>query len=258
MTHDQFIVFSEFRDDFCKYCMNLNKKWGGVLRPLQIVARLSDNTPDYMVETPVVYNTALDEITEESDIRLIVIGDNPGKDEQREINKKYLVGQSGKLAAGFFESHKEFNTNFRENVIILNKTPVHSAKTNHLKLITKNGGKEIRDLIVQSQIYMAKRTAKLHQDLCRAAGADGIKPEIWLVGYAELKEKGLFSDYKKELIESYEKDSQEWEKVLVFQHFSMNRFSIDLKEFMAKNRGIGILEAVAELGKKHKKEIFGV
>ncbi len=257
MNARQFKVFSDFRNDFCKYCMDLNKEWGDVLRPLQIVARLSDNTPDYMVETPVVYNTALDEVTEESEIRLIVIGDNPGKDEQRDKNKKYLVGQSGKLAAGFFENYKEFNTDFRKNAIILNKTPIHTAKTNHLKLIAKNGGKELRSLIIDSQIYMAEKTALLHKELCRASGDDGIKPEIWLVGYAELKEKGLFTDYKNALRENYEKNSPEWEKIFVFQHFSMNRFSIDFKNFMAKNKTLGITDAIHELGKIHRQEIFG-
>ena len=257
MTSQQFKIFSDFRDEFCTYCMNLNKKWGNVLRPLQILARLSDNTPDYMVETPVVYNTALDEITEECEIRLIVIGDNPGKDEQREKNKKYLVGQSGKLATGFFENHGEFNTDFRKNVIILNKTPIHTAKTNHLKLIRKNGGEEIRELISESQIFMAEKTAQLHKDLCAAAKDGGISPEIWLVGYSELKENGLFTDYKTEFSENYEKTASEWEKIFVFQHFSMNRFSIDLKNFMTRHREMGIVEATRELGKLHKEEIFG-
>ena len=47
------------------------------------------------MQTPIVYNTALDEITKNDDIKLIVIGDNPGKDEQLLQNQKYLVGQAG-------------------------------------------------------------------------------------------------------------------------------------------------------------------
>ena len=258
MTSLQFKIFSDFRDEFCTYCMKMNREWGNVLRPLQIVARQSDNTPDYMVETPVVYNTSLDEITEESEIRLIVIGDNPGKDEQREKNKRYLVGQSGKLAEGFFSKNTEFNIDFRKNVIILNKTPIHTAKTNHLKLVRKNGGKEIRNLISESQIFMAQKTAKLHEDLTAAAlSSGGIVPELWLVGYAELKEKSLFSEYRNELKDSYDKNGTAWKNLFVFQHFSMNRFSIDLKNFMGKNKDLGIVEAAHELGKIHKKEIFG-
>lgn len=256
MNPRQFQIFSDFRDVFYSYCIKLNRSFGDVLRPLQIAARLSDSTPDYMVETPVVYNTALDEITEESDIRLIVIGDNPGKDEQRQKNKKYLVGQSGKLAEGFFAKNPEFNIDFRKNVIILNKTPIHTAKTNHLKLIRKNGGNEIRQIISESQIFMAQKTAKLHQDLCITADG-GAAPGLWLVGYAELKGNGLFVEYRSELLGCYDKNGAEWEKVSVFQHFSMNRFSIDLKNFMEKHKELGVVEAAHELGKLHRKEIFG-
>lgn len=256
MTPNQFEIFSDFRDEFCTYCMKMNKAYGDLLKPLQIAAS-ADDTPDYPVETPVVYNSALDEVTEKSDIRMIVIGDNPGKDEQLDKNKKYLVGQSGKLAAGFFEKNAEFNTDFRKNVIILNKTPVHTAKTTHLKYLLKKGGNDVRTLILESQIFMAEKTAMLHQALCNNAGEDGIKPELWLVGYAELKDKGLFLGYKKELSEDYDKTEEFWNRVYVFQHFSMNRFSIDLKDFMKNHENLGIVEAAHELGALHKKEIFG-
>ncbi|WP_407427439.1 hypothetical protein [Treponema sp.] len=255
MTPAQFQIFSAFRNDFRSYCDSLNSSFGELLKPLQIEARLKD-TPEYPLETPVVYNTALDEITEASEIRMIVIGDNPGKDEQREKNKKYLVGQSGKIAAGFFEKNTEFNTDFRKNVIILNKTPVHTAKTSHLKHLIKNGCPQIRELVKDSQVFMAKKTAELHEKLCRASGEGGIAPELWLVGYAELKNKGLFLEYRDALKNAYGEDCA-WNKVFVFQHFSMNRFSIDLKDFMKNHENLGIVEAAHELGSLHKKEIFG-
>ena len=255
MTPQQFQFFSSFRDDFRAYCDSLNSSFAELLKPLQLEARLED-TPEYPLETPVVYNTALDDITAESDIRLIVIGDNPGKDEQRAVNQKYLVGQSGKIAAGFFAKNPEFQTDFRKNAIILNKTPVHTAKTKHLKYLLKNGNDEVKKLISESQIYMAQKTAKLHQDLCKASGEVGISPELWLVGYAELKGKGLFLEYRDELKKSYEASLSEWEKVFVFQHFSMNRFLIDLRDFMKENDGLGIVESAHRLGKIHKSEIF--
>ena len=75
MTPEQFEIFCNFRDDFCAYCMNANRTFGDILKPLQISASVED-TPDYPIETPVVYNTALDEITEDSEI-LTVEGGNP-------------------------------------------------------------------------------------------------------------------------------------------------------------------------------------
>lgn len=254
MTSSQFQIFSAFRDDFRTYCDRLNQKYGALLSPLQISARIKD-TPEYPLETPVVYNTALDELTEQSEIRLIVIGDNPGKDEQRYSNRKYLVGQSGKIASGFFAKNPEFQTDFRKNAIILNKTPIHTAKTNHLKYLLKNGGGIIQKIISESQLYMAQKTAQLHKDLCAAASEGGIEPEVWLVGYAELKGKGFFLEYRDELKKSYG-ESQSWEKVFVFQHFSMNRFSIDLNNFKKEHSDFSILEAAHELGRIHKNEIF--
>ena len=257
MTSTQFEIFSDFRNEFSAYCKELNEKYSELLKPLQLAARLKD-TPDYPLENALVYNTALDEITQDSDIRLIVIGDNPGKDEQREINKKYLVGQSGKIALGFFEKHPDFQTDFRKNVIILNKTPVHTAKTSHLKSLAKEGGQEIKKLLDESQIFMAEKTAALHQDLCRASSGESPLPELWLVGYGELKgKKGIFLPYKSTLKQAYENNPAAWDKVFVFQHFSMNRFSIDLKNHMARNKGLGVVEAAHDLGNIHKKEIFG-
>ncbi len=258
MTKEQFIAFDSFRKDFKNYCQNLNKNYSSLLAPLQTEAAKKD-TPPYPLQTCVVYNTALDEVSENSDIHLIVIGDNPGKDEQLLKNNKYLVGQSGKIATGFFAKNPELKTDFRKNVIILNKTPVHTAKTNHLKFLLKNGGTEIQKLLEDSQIYMAKKTAALHKELCKHAGDSGWQPELWLVGYAELKQKGIFSKYRELLKESYLEQneySSVWEKVFVFQHFSMNRFSIDLKAFMQNHRELNLEEAIHEVGKMHKNEIL--
>ncbi len=257
MTSSQFKIFSAFRDEFRAYCSELSSRFGSVLVPLQKAASQKD-TPSYPLENPVVYNTALDEITDKSQIRLIVIGDNPGKDEQLSKNQKYLVGQSGKIAAGFFKNHPEFRIDFRQNAIILNKTPVHTAKTKHLKYLEENGGSEVRNLIEESQIYMARKTAELHINLCRAAQNEDEKPDVFLVGYGELKGRGLFLNYRDELKKSYKNAIEEWNRVFVFQHFSMNRFSIDLKNFMSENQNLEIVEAAEKLGGIHKNEIFGL
>lgn len=251
MTKSQFECFSAFRTDFKSYCEKLNSDYSEILAPLQAEAAKKD-TPDYPLETPVVYNTALDDITEKSQINLIVIGDNPGKDEQLAKNNKYLVGQSGKIAAGFFQRNPELKTDFRQNAIILNKTPVHTAKTSHLKFLLKNGTKEIQNLIAESQIYMAQKTAELHQNLLKSGNGDF--PELWLIGYAELKNKGLFTNYRDTLKAAYSNEC--WDKVFVFQHFSMNRFLIDLKTFRENNSTKSLTESINELGLLHKKEIF--
>ena len=251
----------EYFNNFCNSFKNKVTEWNNQAKSLIVVQNKAKdffNNVDYELQTPIVYNTALDEITQNDEIKLIVIGDNPGKDEQLTKNQKYLVGQAGKLGNNFFKNHDELGIDFRKNVIILNKTPVHSAKTNHLKKFASFGGKEIEDLIKETQIWMAQETAKLHQNLFKVSENKDF-PQLWLVGYSELKEKGIFTDYKNELKKQYqtsEESKNAWNNVFVYQHFSMNRFSIDLKEFSTENKNLDLKTQLKTLGKKHKDEIF--
>ncbi len=254
MTEGQWKAFSTFREAFKAKCGQWNRDFSALLQPLQKAAAQKD-TPDYPLETALVYNRAFDDLRSEDTIRYFVIGDNPGKDEQLAKNNRYLVGQSGKIAAGFFARNPEFKTDFRKNVLILNKTPVHTAKTSHLKVLAKNGGEQIQKLIYESQGWMAEETARLHTALSAAADSKNPAPELWLVGYAELKGKGLFLHYRDLLHASYPADI--WQQVYVFQHFSMNRFLIDLKDFRTSHAELSLQEAVHALGRQHRQEIFG-
>lgn len=242
MTHEQFKAFEDFRKEFKAKIVEWNLLIPG-LQSLQIEAAQNAKTPAYSFENPIVYNTALDEFTECDDIKIIVIGDNPGKDEQLTKNQKYLVGQAGKLGEGFFKRNPELGVDFRKNAFILNKTPVHSAKTNQLKYIRKKGGDAVCKLLDETQIWMAKKTAEL---------AKAMNAEIWLVGYSELKPAGLFRLYKDEL-----KKNADWEKLFVYQHFSMNCFSKDIKNYMTEHKDLSLKEALIQLGNIHKEEIFG-
>lgn len=257
MTNFQWECFKKF----CTTFKDMVTQWNNQAKSLILVQEKAMDffkNVDYELQTPIVYNTALDEITQNDEIKLIVIGDNPGKDEQLAKNQKYLVGQAGKLGNNFFKNHEELGIDFRKNVIILNKTPIHSAKTNQLKKFATFGGKEIEDLLKQTQIWMAQETAKLHQNLLKGSENKDY-PQLWLVGYSELKEKGIFTDYKNELKKQYqtsEEAKNAWDNVFVYQHFSMNRFSIDLKEFSTENKNLDLKTQLKTLGKKHKDEIF--
>lgn len=289
MTSSQFTAFEQFRNDFHKKVAEWSR-FAQTLAPLQKRAAQSD-TPEYPLETCVVYNRALDDVTQDGDIKLIVIGDNPGKDEQRACNNRYLVGQSGKLADGFFHRNSALGIDFRKNVIILNKTPVHTAKTKHLRTLQKD--KKIAQLILESQVWMAEHTAQLHQALVAGAlrcedgasqHADVLQhterttfmpremrcnakiatvPQLWLVGYAELKKGGIFTPYRDALKSAYvgKNGLCAWQNVFVYQHFSMNCFSIDLKRYLTRydtTRNTATLSSLlAELGTLHRDEIFG-
>lgn len=247
MTESEWQVFCAFRNQF-KHKTEEWSAYANELYPLQSEAAKKD-TPPYPIETSVVYNRALDDVTRNDEIKLIVIGDNPGKDEQLSKNNRYLVGQSGKIANGFFKRNKELCIDFRKNVIILNKTPIHTAKTAHLKYVNKNGGDKLAELIRESQTWMAKETARLHKAL--------ESTELWLVGYAELKARGIFTLYKEMLKDSYIDDTDAWNRVFVFQHFSMNRFLIDLNAFRSAHKELTLKNSLETLGTAHKNEIFG-
>lgn len=259
MTDNQWKAFCDFKISL----KNQIEKWNDAafeLKELQKIAAQKANAPEYPFETPIVWNKSLDEIAKNDDIKLIVIGDNPGKDEQLAKNNKYLVGQAGKLGENFFKKNPDLNIDFRKNTIILNKTPVHSAKTAQLKTIATLGGEKIANLIKETQIYMAKQTAKLHINLCKFGESDfDGQTQLWLVGYSELKPRGIFADYRNELKNYYFQNSKEtWEKVFVYQHFSMNRFSIDLNDFIRKNQknGESLEKNLRDLGTLRKNEIF--
>ena len=279
MLRSQFKAFVEFRDEFRARVAEWSQ-FASMLEALQRSAAQKD-TPDYPIETTVVYNRALDDISERDEIKLIVIGDNPGKDEQLAINNRYLVGQSGKIADGFFRRNSELQIDFRKNAIILNKTPLHTAKTHHLRSLQK-ADSEIAKLIDITQLWMAEHTAKLHCALWEN-GAGGKKGErsradtggekndeyfnpaqLWLVGYAELKERGIFAPYRDALKAAYA-GSDAWTSVFVYQHFSMNRFLIDLKAYQKNRASDGntsdekpsLAFDLEKLGEFRKKEIFG-
>jgi len=267
MTQEQYSVFTEFREEF-KEKINEWSVFAPELCRLQKEAAEKGGTPSYPVENPVCYNTALDQITLQDNINLILIGDNPGKNEQLNENRKYLVGLAGKLGVKFFAENPGLGTDFRKNVIILNKTPVHSARTEHLRYIIKNGSPDIAELILESQKWMAERTAKLHMDLSKVVteGTDPsnpVKPQLWLVGYAELKGKGLFLPYRDTLLQTYLDQNQIslFENgVFTYQHFSMNRFTIDLNQFRQNEGSVpsDLNSSLKELGSLHRKEIFGL
>ena len=248
MTEQQWKYFCDFKDEF-KLKVAEWKSAAPELTGLQREAARIAKTPEYPFETSVVYNRSLDSITPKDEIKLIVIGDNPGKDEQLEKNNRYLVGQAGKIAEGYFRKNPELGIDFRKNVIILNKTPVHSAKTAQLKTIISRGGPVVSQLIQESQCWMAEKTAALHAAL---------GTELWLVGYSELKDKKIFELYRDTLRTSLADNPAAWQKVYVFQHFSMNRFTIDLSDYIKahKKENAPLESNIHELGVLHKNEIF--
>jgi len=221
--------------------------------------RKAQGYDDYRVETPIVYNKALDDIGPESEIKVVLVADNPGKNEQLERNNRYLVGQSGKLAEGWFA--RELGIDFRKEVAILNKTPVHTPKTAELALLARGAGirnERLEALLAGSQAAMADLAWRLF-DALRAAegGGEGPWPVLWISGLGEMKDGGLFEPYRDALARRLARAAEGVVgSVWAFNHFSMNQFSIELTR--KAREGEATLDELARVGVENRKRIFGI
>ncbi len=256
MNKEQWNAFVEYRESIKSMVTDFsNSCYKNELRELQEIV-IEKNPSHYSLENQLVYNTAYDEITEENNIKKIIVGDNPGKDEQLNRNRKYLVGQAGKLGETFFIKNPELAVDLRKDVIITNKTLVHTPKTKDLIYIEKNASQELKNELKVIQVKMADLTYELHKKLNEKQTNGSLGCELWLVGYGELKNNGVFTEYKQQLFNNYKTNDSLWNKVFVYQHFSMNRFSIDLSEYRNKHTTDSLKECLENLGKKHKIKIF--
>jgi hypothetical protein len=207
--------------------------------------------PVYTVETPVVYNGALDDVEPGYDIRLILVADNPGRREQAAENRRYLVGPSGKIAGKFFRDHPELNIDFRENVIILNKTPIHTPRTAELRELCRLGDAQspaFSKQAAESQVFMARLLREFHRALAPVP--------VWIIGYSEMKRGGIFEPYTKTLTDLYKPvPAARNGELFLYRHFSMNQFTIDLRQQAAP--GETAPETLDRIGRAYRRRVLG-
>jgi len=234
--------FTQVRDHYRREIKRLIRK----LPQLQAVQQelVNGRSSSYVVETPIVYNQALDDVQPNSEIRLILVADNPGRREQTAENRRYLVGPSGKIAEKFFRDNPSLNIDFRKNVIILNKTPIHTPRTIELKELRKLGGEALETPLVESQQIMARLLLEFHQALACP---------VWITGYSEMKKGGVFDAYTNELKAIYDGTDLR-NSVYLYRHFSMNQFTIDLKQ-QAK-RGESLDQTLNRIGTVYRNKFL--
>ena len=228
------------------------------------IQRLVDSRggPSYTVGTPVVYNQALDGITADSEIKMILVGDNPGRREQE--NRRYLVGPSGKIAEKFFCDNPSLGIDFRKNVLILNKTPIHTPRTTELKTLCALGGKQVEEAVRYSQKAMAKLLGEFWHTLSASSGNPGrgaprkgeTSPPIivWIIGYSEMKKGGIFEAYTETLKTLCAANDAFKENIRFFRHFSMNQFTIDLKNQAIP--GENLQKRLERMGKAYRERVL--
>ncbi len=230
MRSEGYRAFEALRDEF----RGLVRSWSAdnpYLLEAQEKVRVKQGYEDYRVETSVVYNRALDDIGPETEIKVILVADNPGKKEQLAANNRYLVGQSGKLAEGWFRD--QLGMDFRREVLILNKTPVHTPKTAELATLAKSSGlhrPRLESLLAGSQSAMADLAWRLYRALRGSGESPTSWPVLWVSGVGELRKGGLFEIYRDEMTRRLAKaEPEERSGVWAFNHFSMNQFAIEIK-----------------------------
>ncbi|MDR2601789.1 MAG: hypothetical protein LBC53_04975 [Spirochaetaceae bacterium] len=205
----------------------------------------------YIVETPVVYNNALDAVTVNDEIKIILVADNPGKKEQEASVRSYLTGASGKLAERFFKMNGALGVDFRKNVIILNKTPIHTPRTNELKTLCKNSGSaHLKNIIDESQRFCAQTAF----DFWRIFKNENREAQVWITGYCEMKKNGVFEAYRQKLLDISQKNGLFYDSIFIFRHFSMNQFTIDLNKKRPQFKDVK--ETLEQTGIEYRKKVL--
>jgi hypothetical protein len=243
MDRKTYSAFSSLRDSFRADVERWAESAPTLAAAQRELIRLSGRTP-YPIETPIVYNEKLDSVTADSEIRYLIVADNPGIKEQLAANRRYLVGQSGKLARSFFAARRgELGADFDTGTLILNKTPVHTPRTAELRALSRS----FSSLLEETQVAMAGYCLAFHRLF---------ESELWIIGYGELKEKGIFSAFASALKAAYAGDEAAAlrKRVFVYRHFSMNQFSVDLSR---KSAGRDLKAALAAVGSEYRLKYLG-
>lgn len=243
MNRNAWKKFQAAREHYRQEVAALERKLPG-LGEAQRLLLSQRRGPAYELETPLVYNGALDDVGPGDTISMILVADNPGRREQ--AVRRYLVGPSGKLAEGFFSQNPGLGIDFRNNVIILNKTPVHTPRTVLLGDLARIGGERIAQEIAASQRTMARLIAEFHAALSFVP--------VWITGYSEMKKGGIFETFTAALRELYG-GTRQGETLFIYRHFSMNQFTIDLKRQTGADESAA--EALARIGAAYRKRILG-
>jgi len=268
MTEFQWDQFLDLRSSYKSYVDELTQALPQL--PVLLTELIGGRSgPSYPLETPVVYNQALDDIQKESTIRLILVADNPGRREQSAAERRYLVGPSGKLASGFFKKHPELGIDFHQHVLILNKTPIHTPRTVELRDLARLGGPDLAEAIRDSQKEMARFIYRCHEIFAPEA-------ELWIIGYSEMGRGKLFESFTEALRQLYlsekggpalteraagiqaqtaAENSISRQQVYLYRHFSMNQFSIDFAN--QQQDGESTQETLHRIGSQYRKRILG-
>ena len=197
MTKEQFKKFCSFRDEFRKQTALWNEEYNKVLK--EKIESLSGCE----ITNSFIYNEKLDDINENDNMKYIWIQDNPGYNEM--LQNRYAIGASGKAGQNFMKN-EGLTEDFDREVIVLNKSPIHTKVTAVLSKLKNRGIQE------ETQRYMAKAIFTVHNIF---------ECDLWILGISNLK--GIFGTFSKDMEKLY-KNSALNKKMFLYYHFSQGQF----------------------------------
>jgi hypothetical protein len=109
------------------------------------------------------------------------------------------------------------------------------------------GGDDVKKAVEDSQ----KKMAELLYQFQKALG----NIPVWIIGYSEMKKKGLFEIYTDTIKSLYSENEDLRKKIFLYRHFSMNQFTIDLNK--KKMQDETTEKALKRIGEEYRMRILG-
>jgi hypothetical protein len=193
-----------------------------------------------------------------------LVADNPGRREQATENRRYLVGPSGKIADKFFRDNPSLGIDFKKNVIILNKTPLHTPRTIELRQLCslydelsnhKQKNRQLKKINKEKSplVYALEKSQEEMASLLLTF-QEALNCPVWITGYSEMRKGGLFEVYTETLKKLYTDKKDMFRQVYIYRHFSMNQFTIDLKQQALQ--GETVTKSLKRIGTGYRQRIL--
>jgi len=219
------VIVQRFEYDVANFENEYQKHIEQLLAPINSIKQR-----DYDLQRCVVFNQDLKGINPKK-VRLILVGDNPGQNEQRfqayfsrssGTTLRKFISELGYTIRGSVQScknnereltlRKERDSKAGEDeVIILNKSVVHSSQTDELAAIKKD--KTAGQFFKENQKYMAQLIYRLHTLLNRASSKGC---SVWILGTSSLN--GIFGPFRSEILDLYGRNIDLRDRIFLHGH----------------------------------------
>ena len=232
------------KNEACRKIIHKFQRWADICsrefpelkEKIENINRLSGKNRNYEVENSIVFNRDLLKFGEKHSPKYILVADNPGMDEQKSANMRYLTGKAGQGARNFFVRNGLVQ-DFEKEVAVLNKTCLHTHSSGDLKKLS-----EFSDLVESSQYFMADLAVDMHKIF---------KCKLWIIGCSEFKKNGVFEPFLKRIQHRYSMETDDLKNsVYFYPHFSYGNFQKNINMLSKESPALTTEELIEQAGKK--------